>query len=166
MFLKCLITLSISTFLGSQKAYRICIQFITGIVLDPHRTFLRALADLWLSLFHRFVSYMNRAFSMNTDPATSSWGSRTRARRNKRDMTAEHALSHLCDGLKHSVDESGSLDCAKQSVSKLNCTQDAVARSRIPSKPIYIFALAADLTYNLQNVRHIVLTSATASHHP
>jgi hypothetical protein len=29
-------------------------------------------------------------------------------------MTAEHAFSCLCDELKHSVDESGCLDDAKQ----------------------------------------------------
>jgi hypothetical protein len=81
-------------------------------------------------------------------------------------MTAEHAFSCLCDELKRSVDESGRLDDAKQIASKLNCSQDDVAGSRKPSKPIYIFALPAHLTYNLQNLRHTLLTSATASHHP
>jgi hypothetical protein len=81
-------------------------------------------------------------------------------------MTAEHAFSCFCDELKCSVDESGHLDAAKQIASKLNCSQDDVAGSRKPSKPIYIFALPAQLTCNFQNLRHTLLTSATASHHP
>jgi len=32
-------------------------------------------------------------------------------------MTAEHAFSYLCDEFKHSVNESGHLDDAKQIVS-------------------------------------------------
>jgi hypothetical protein len=67
-------------------------------------------------------------------------------------MTAEHALSCLCDELKHSVDELESFDDAEKFVSYLNCTEDEVARSRIPSMPIYIFACAAHLTYNLHNL--------------
>jgi len=43
-------------------------------------------------------------------------------------MTAEHALSCLCDEFKHSVAESGRLDDAKQTVSKLDSSQDDVAR--------------------------------------
>ena len=57
---------------------------------------------------------MNCAFSIATDPATSSQGTRTKARTIKWDMTAKHAFSCLCDELKHSVDESGRLDDAKQ----------------------------------------------------
>ena len=113
-FAKCLLALSISTSLGSRKAYRICIQLVTAIVLHPHKTLLRPLPDLWLSLYVKFVPYMNRAFSLDTDSATSSRGTRTRARTNEWDMTAEHAFSCLCDELKRSVDESGRLDDAKQ----------------------------------------------------
>jgi len=51
-------------------------------------------------------------------------------------MTAEHAFSCLCDELKRSVEESGCLEDAKQIVSQLNCSQDDVAGSRKPSKPI------------------------------
>jgi len=58
---------------------------------------------------------MNCAFSLDTDSATRSRGTRTRARTNEGDMTAEHAFSCLCDELKReSVDESGRLDDAKQ----------------------------------------------------
>jgi len=60
---------------------------------------------------------MNRAFSLDTDPVTSSQGTITRARTNECDITAEHAFSCLCDELKRSVDESGRLDNAKQHVS-------------------------------------------------
>ena len=81
-------------------------------------------------------------------------------------MTAEHNFGSLCDQLERSVDESGCLDDAKQVVFLLNCSQDDVAGSRKPSKPIYIFALRAHLTYNLQNLQHTLLTSATALHHP
>jgi hypothetical protein len=82
-FAKCLLALSISTSLGSRKAYRICIQLVTAIVLHPHKTLLRPLPDLWLSLYVKFVPYMNRAFSLDTDSATSSRGTRTRARTNE-----------------------------------------------------------------------------------
>ena len=81
-------------------------------------------------------------------------------------MTAEHAFSCHCDELKHSVNESEHLDEGKHNVSYLNCSQDDVARSRKPSKPIYIFAFPAHLTYNLQNLRHTFLISAASSHHP
>jgi len=57
---------------------------------------------------------MDRAFSLDTDPAMSSRGTRTRARTNEWDMTAEYAFGCLCDELKRSVDESGRLDNAKQ----------------------------------------------------
>ena len=78
-FAKCLLALSISTSLGSRKAYRICIQLVTAIVLHPHKTLLRPLPDLWLSLYVKFVPHMNRPFSLDTDSATSSRGTRTRA---------------------------------------------------------------------------------------
>jgi hypothetical protein len=64
-------------------------------------------------------------------------------------MTAENAFSCHCDELKHSIDESGSLDDAKHIASWLNCTQDDVTGSRQPSKPLYIFAMPAHYTYNL-----------------
>jgi len=80
MFAKCLLALSISTSLGSQQAYCICIQLITAIVLHPHKTLLRPLPDLWLSLDAKFVRYMNRGFSLDSDPAMSSRGTTTRAR--------------------------------------------------------------------------------------
>jgi len=82
-FPKCLLALSILTSLGSRKTYRICIQLVTAIVLHPHKTLLRPLPDLWLSLYVKFVPYMNRAFSLDTDSATSSRGTRTRARTNE-----------------------------------------------------------------------------------
>jgi len=82
-FAKCLLTFSISTCLGSRKAYRICIQLVTAIVLHPHKTLLRPLPDLWLSRCVKFVPDINRTFSLDTDSATSSWGTRTRARTNE-----------------------------------------------------------------------------------
>ena len=60
---------------------------------------------------------MNGAFSLDTDPATLQQGARTSARTNEWEMTAQHAFSSLCDELKHSVDESGGLDNAKNIVS-------------------------------------------------
>ena len=65
----------------------------------------------------KFVPYMNYAFCLDSDPATASLGSWTRAKTNKLDMTAEHALSSLCDEHKRSVDKSGRLDDAKEIVS-------------------------------------------------
>jgi len=82
-FAKCLLALSISTSLGSRKAYRICIQLVTAIVWHTHKTLLCPLPDLWLSLHVKFVPYMNCAFSLDTDSATSSRCTRTRARTNE-----------------------------------------------------------------------------------
>ena len=81
-FAKCLLALSISTSLGSRKAYRICIQLVTAIVLHPHKTLLRPLPDLWFLLVVKFVPYMNCAFSFNTDQVIPLQGSRTRSRTN------------------------------------------------------------------------------------
>jgi len=77
-------------------------------------TLLRPLPDLWLSLYDKFVPYMNRAFSFDTDSAMSLRGKRTTATSNEWDMTAEHASSCLCDELQRSVDKSGRLEDAKQ----------------------------------------------------
>jgi len=137
---KCLLALSISTYLGSRKAYRIFIQLVTAIGLPPHKPLLCPLLDLWLSHYVMSVPYLNRACFLDTNSGTSSRGTRTRARSNEWDMTAEHAFSWLCDELKHSVNKSGCLDDAKQIASYLNCSQDDVAGSRKPSKPIYICA--------------------------
>jgi len=112
-FAKCSLALSISTSLGSRQAYRICIQLVTAIVLHPHKTLSRPLPDWWWSYYVKFVPYLNSEFSLDTDSATSSRGTRTRARTNEWDMTAEHAFSCLCDELKRSVDDSGRLDDAK-----------------------------------------------------
>jgi len=79
-FAKCLIAVSISTSLGSRKAYRLCNQLITAIVLHPHKILLRPLPDLWLSLLVMFVPYRNCAFCLDPNPAMSSRGTRTRAR--------------------------------------------------------------------------------------
>jgi len=84
----CLIGLSISSSLGSQKACRISNQLATAIVLHSHRTFLRPMPDVWLSLCIKFVPYMNHAFSLAIELATSLRGTRTRARTNECDMTA------------------------------------------------------------------------------
>jgi len=62
----------------------------------------------------KYLPYMNCAFSLDTDPATSEWGTRTRAKTNESDMTAVHAFSCLCDEFQCSVDESGRLDEEKQ----------------------------------------------------
>ena len=99
-FAKSLIALSISSSHGSRKAYRICIQLVMVIVLHPHNTLLCPLTDLWLSLCVKFVSYINRGLSLDIDPATSLWSTRTRAQANEWDITAEHAFSCLCDELK------------------------------------------------------------------
>jgi len=81
---------------------------------------------------------MDCTFSFDTHPATSSWGTKTWARTNEWDMTAEQGFSCVCDEHKHSVDESGRLDDVKQIASWLNCSQDDVAGSRKPSMPKYI----------------------------
>ena len=114
---KCLIAPPFPTSLGSWKAYRIWIQLIAAIVLHPHKALPCPLRDLQLSLFVKFIPYMNHAFSLHIDPATSLRGTRTRGMTNERDMPAEHAFSWLCDELKCSVDESGRMDDAKHIVS-------------------------------------------------
>jgi len=85
-----------------------------AIVFHPHKTLLLPLPDLWLSLYVKFVPYMNYALSIDTEPAISPRGMRTGASTIEWDMTVEHAFSCICDELKHSVDESGCLDDAKQ----------------------------------------------------
>jgi len=45
-FAKCLLAHSVSTSLGSRKAYHICIHLVTVIVLHPHMTSLSPLPDL------------------------------------------------------------------------------------------------------------------------
>jgi hypothetical protein len=113
-FAKCLLTFSISSSHGSRKPYHICIQLIVAIVSYPHKTLLRPLHDVWLSLYVNFVHYMPPVCSLDTEPATSLRGTSTRARTKEGDITAEHAFSCLCDELKRSVDKSGPLDDAKQ----------------------------------------------------
>jgi len=166
MFAKCLITLSISTALGSWIANRICIQLVTAIVLHPQNALLHPLPALWLSLSDKFVCYMNCAFSMTTDPAMWLLGTKPSANINEWGMTPEHASSCVCEELKHSLHESRHLDDATQIVPLLNCSQDHVTRTRKPSKPIYIFTLPAHLTYNLQGLGRILLTSATTNKLP
>jgi len=81
-------------------------------------------------------------------------------------MTVEHACHCLRDEHKRLVDESGCVDDAKEIDSSLNIRQDDVARSSKPSMPIYIFAFRVRHTYKLHNLGHILLSSATTSHHP
>jgi len=147
-FMLCLIALSIWTPLESGQARHIWIELFTAIVLHPYKTFLCSLPDLWLLLFGKLVPNRNCAFSLDTDPVTSSQGRRTRARTQEWDMTAEPAFCRLCDELKHSVDESGRLDDGNQVASKLKCSRDDIAGSRKPCKLIYIFPLPAHRTYN------------------
>jgi hypothetical protein len=82
------------------------------IVLHPRKTLLHPLPDVWLSLCVKFVPYINGSFSLDTNPAMLSCGTRTTASTNEWDMTAEHAFSCLCNELTSSVDESGCLDDA------------------------------------------------------
>jgi len=70
--------------------------------------------DFCLSLAVQFVPYMNHAFSIDSDPATSSRGTRPSVTMNERDMTAEHGSGCHCDELKHSVDKSECIDDRKQ----------------------------------------------------
>jgi len=151
IFAKHLITLWFSISLRSRIACHICIQLITVIVLHPHKSLLSPLPELWFLLYAYIIPYMNSAFAFDTDPVTSSNGSRTRASINKWGMTAAHASSWLCNELIHLVNEWGPLDDAKQIVSKLNCSQNDVAGSRKTSKPKCQFALPPVHTYNLQN---------------
>jgi hypothetical protein len=96
---KYLVALSTSTSLGSRKALCIWIQLVTVILLHPHKTLLHLVPDLWLSVKVKFVSSMNSAFSLDTDPMMSLRGTRTRASTNKWDMSAEHPFSCPCDDL-------------------------------------------------------------------
>lgn len=113
VFAKCLIALSFSVSLGSRQLYVICVQLITVILFHLHKTHLCPLPDWWFSLLVKFVCYLNHAFWLDHDPATSSRVTRMRARTNKWDMPAEHAFSCACDELKCAVDESKYLDNAK-----------------------------------------------------
>jgi len=99
MFAKCLIALSFSTSLGSWQEYCICIQLVVAIVWHHHKTLLKPVPDVWLSLFGKFVCWMNHAFSLDSDPAMSSRSTRTRARTNEWDVTAQHAVSCHYDEL-------------------------------------------------------------------
>jgi len=108
---------------------------------------------------------MKRAFSLDTDPATSSWGTRPSARANEWDIDAQHAFGCLWDELKHSGNESGRWDVANKSFPCGISAQIMSLDQENPSKPIYIFAQPAHLTDNLQNLWHTLLTSTTASHH-
>jgi hypothetical protein len=114
MFAQCLIALTISITLGSRKALRSCIQLVTTIVLDLHQTLLRPLPDLWLSLHVMFIPYLNNEFSLDTDRATSCWGTRIRAGTTECDVTAEQASSCFCNEIKHSVNKTERLDDAKE----------------------------------------------------
>jgi hypothetical protein len=107
-FAMCLITLSISTSLESWKAYCISICLITVIVLHHHTTLLWQMPHEWLSHYLKFTHSMNPTFSLDFDPATSVWGTRTRARTNEWDNTAEHALRHLVINLSIQLTNQGS----------------------------------------------------------
>jgi len=165
-FAKSLIALAFSTSLGSQKSYRVHIQLVAAIRLHPYKTLLLPLPDLWSLLFVKFAPYMNCAFSLDLNPAMSSWGTRTGASTNQWDMTAEHALSCLCDELKHSVDKSGCIDYVREIIPSWMAAKMMSPDQENPSKPMYIFGLPAHLNYNPQNLQHTILTSATASYHP
>jgi len=129
-----------------------CIQLVIVTVCPLHTPHLHPLPDLSLSLVVKFVPCLNCAFSLYTDPVTPSLGTRNGAKTNDSDRTTEYTFGCLCDELKRAVDESRSLDDAKQILSELNCSQDDFAGSQNPSIPIYIFNLPAHLTYNLQNL--------------
>jgi len=90
-----------------------------AIVLHSHKTLLCQLPDLWLSLYVRFIPYINCAFCFDTDPAMSSQGTRTGVRTNEWDITAEQTFSCLCNELKRSVDKSGRLDDTTQIASEI-----------------------------------------------
>jgi len=92
-----------------------------------------------------FIPYVNCTFSLDTDPVTSSQGTRIRAMIHEWDMTAEHTCSCLYDEFKRSVDESECLDDAKQIVSLLNICQDDVARSKYPLQAHIYIRLACRL---------------------
>jgi len=109
-FAKCLIALSISTSLGCRNAYQILVLPFTAPVSHSPKTILYPLFDSWSSLSVKFVHCMNRTFSLDTDPATSSCGRRTRRRTIEWDLTAEHTFGGICDELKCSVDESDTLE--------------------------------------------------------
>jgi hypothetical protein len=64
-------------------------------------------------------------------------------------MTAEHALSGLCDDIQHSVDESGPIDDSKQIVSWLNRSQDDVTVLRKPLQAHFYICRSCPL--NLQS---------------
>jgi len=153
---KCIIALSFSTSVESRKAYCICIRLIAAIVLHPHKTLLCSFLDVWLTIFVKLVPCMNRAFFLDSDPLMSLRSSRNRPRTTKWDMTAEHALSYLCDELKLSVYKSGHLDDATEIDSQLNSSQDDVAGSTKP--------LQAQINFRL--VCQPYLQSPEPSSHP
>ena len=83
------------------------------IVLYPYKTLKRPFLHLSLLLFVKSILCMNHAFSIDTDPVTSSRGQRNRARTDEWDMTVEYDFSCPSDELKHLVHESGHLVNAK-----------------------------------------------------
>lgn len=100
------IALWYSTSPGSQIPYRICIQLIPAIVVHPSTMHLCALPNYLLSLFVEFLSYIEHSFSLPTEPAMTSCGTRTSSMRKEGDIIAEHPFSCLCDEFKYSVNGS------------------------------------------------------------
>lgn len=70
----CSITPSLSTSLGSQLTECICIQLVSVIVVQPYIILSCPLSDLWLSIFHKFVPWMNCIFLLNADQEMSTQG--------------------------------------------------------------------------------------------
>jgi len=124
---KCLISLTFSASLGSQTLYAIWIQLVTANILHSYTTLLCPLPDEWYSHCVMFESYTNREFSLDTNPAMPSPGTRSRSRTHKWNMPAYHGSGYLYDEFKYSVEYSERLHSAKHILSLLYSSQDDVA---------------------------------------
>jgi hypothetical protein len=98
---------------SSPKAYHISILLVLFSVLDSCTFILHVLPDDYFSLIAQIVLYCKWAFLFNSDPATSSCGTRTRALTNEWDVTTDFVVNCLCDEFESSVEDSGSLSHAK-----------------------------------------------------
>lgn len=101
-----LVTLPCGILCQSRNGWHICIQVIATITLHPSNPLLPALADVWVSLFTKFVYYINHAYFINPNTTTALWCLTARARITECNITAQHALSWLYNQYKRSDDNS------------------------------------------------------------
>jgi len=165
-FAKCIISLSFSTSHGSQTAYLICIQLITAIVL--HLT--RPSYTHCLIYGCHFLLSLYLTWTVHSPFILTQWHHRRVQELEPRQMSEIWLQSaRLLVFVKYlsiqSMNQGAYMMLSTLFPSRIAAKMMSPDQEN-PSKPIYIFALLAHLTDNLQNLWHTLLTTATASHHP